>query len=193
MLGISLLILGCGYRVNLEQYQSLKEPQIRTMPKEKMLVVEVQGDPNVVGKEGFSALFKTFFKLKGKVKGLKLSAPRARWPKGFDTPKSEWRGIYALPIPETVESLPLGKKAGVPEVKIESWEYGEVAEILHLGSYSEETPTIKKLYQFVNENGYKIIDGTHEEEYLKGPGMFFKGNPKKYQTLIRYRIEKRKK
>ena len=55
---------------------------------------------------------------------------------------------------------------------------------------SKETPTIEKLKKFIDNNGYKII-GAHEEEYLRGPGMFFKGNPNKYWTIIRYRVEKK--
>jgi hypothetical protein len=171
---------------NLGKYGYLKEPGIHTMPRQKMIVVEIQGDPNVVGKKAFSALYRTIYKLEREVKGLKVAAPRARWPKPFDTPKNEWIGRYGLPIPETVETLPAQKKA---EVKIEYWEYGEVAEILHIGPYSEEAPTIERLYQFIKDKGYKIV-GVHEEEYLKGPGMFFKGNPRKYQTIIRYRVEK---
>ena len=185
---IFVFLFGCAR--DLRKYEYLKEPQIRTMPRQKMIVVEVQGDPNVVGKEAFSELYKTFYKLKRRVKGLEVSAPRARWPEPFDTPKNEWVGIYGLPIPETVETLPVQRKGPVPGVKITHWEYGEVAEILHIGPYSEETPTIEKLHQFIEDNGYKI-GGVHEEEYLKGPGMFFKGNPAQYQTIIRYPIEKK--
>lgn len=183
-LGMLVLFFGCAR--DLSEYQYLKEPQIHIKPGQKMLVVEVQGDPNVVGKEAFSTLFKTFYKIKRKEKGLKGAAPRARWPKPLDTPKDEWVGIWGLPIPESVETLP-AQKESVYEVKIEYWEYGEVAEILHIGPYSEETPSIEKLHQFIKDSGYEIV-GTHEEEYLKGPGMFFKGNPAKYQTIIRYRV-----
>ena len=72
-------------------------------------------------------------------------------------------------------------------LKLETWEYGEVAEILHIGSYATENPTVEKLHQFITESGYEIV-GPHEEEYLKGPGMFGKGNPDKYQTIIRYPV-----
>lgn len=85
--------------------------------------------------------------------------------------------------------MPAQKKDLEPRVKIEYWEYGQVAEILHIGSYSEESPTIERLHQFIKDSGYKIV-GDHEEEYLKGPGMFFKGNPAKYRTIIRCRVEK---
>jgi len=185
IMGISVFIFGCGSK--FKEYEYLKEPQIRTMPRQKMIVVEVHGDPNVVSKDALPTLYKTFFKLR--IKGLKTPpAPRVRWPKSLDAPKDQWIGIYGLPIPESVEKLPTQKKD--PKAKIEYWEYGEVAEILYIGPYSEEGPTIERLHQFIEDNGYKIA-GYHEEEYLKGPGMFFKGNPAKYQTIIRYPIKKK--
>jgi effector-binding domain-containing protein len=64
-----------------------------------------------------------------------------------------------------------------------------VAEILHIGSYDKEKPTVDRLTKFISDNGYRII-GDHEEEYVKGPGMLFKGNSENYRTIIRYRIEK---
>jgi effector-binding domain-containing protein len=64
-----------------------------------------------------------------------------------------------------------------------------VAEILHVGSYSSEEPDIRRLHAFVESKGYRVI-GDHEEEYVKGPGMFFAGDPDKYLTIIRVRIEK---
>lgn len=187
VLVISGFLFGCAR--NLKEFAYLQEPQMRTMPKQKMLVAEVHGDPGIVSSEAFSVLYKTIYQLKREVKGLKISPPRGRFPKPFDTPRNEWVNIYGLPIPESAASLPAQKKPSLPEVKIEYWEYGEVAEILHIGPYSAETPTIKKLCQFIKANGYEIVE-VHEEEYLKGPGMFFKGNPAKYQTIIRYRIQK---
>ncbi|MGB2907684.1 MAG: GyrI-like domain-containing protein [Candidatus Aminicenantaceae bacterium] len=62
--------------------------------------------------------------------------------------------------------------------------------VLHIGPYSEEEPTIKRLHQYILAQGYEIA-GPHEEEYLKSPGM---GNipPEEYQTIIRYSVRKRR-
>jgi hypothetical protein len=62
-----------------------------------------------------------------------------------------------------------------------------VAEILHIGPYDRETPTIDRLKRFIATSGYSII-GEHEEEYLKGPGLLFRGSPKNFHTIIRYRV-----
>jgi len=171
---------------DLSAYESLRAPRISTMASQRMLVVELKGDPNVVGGKAFGALFKTYYQLKGVPKGGPPPAPRARWPLSLDTPKAEWVGVYGMPIPATVEGLP--EKAD-PLVKIGTWDYGMVAEILHLGPYNEEAPTVGRLMAFISQNGYQAI-GEHEEEYLKGPGMFMKGDPRKYYTIIRYRVTK---
>lgn len=185
---IFVLLSDCAR--DLSEYDVLMQPQINTIPEQKMIAIEVKGDPNEVAGVAFKALYKMYFRLKKDVKDLEMKvAPRARWPISFDTPKSEWEGIFGLPIPEAVNELPeIGED--LPEVKIDYWEYGEVAEILHIGPYSEETTTIEKLHKFIADRGYEI-SGYHEEEYLKGPGMFGKGNPKKYKTIIRYPVEKK--
>jgi len=171
---------------DLSAYESLREPRISTMASQRMLVVELKGDPNQVGGKAFGALFKTYYQLKGVPKGGPPPAPRARWPLALATPKGEWVGIYGMPIPTTVEGLP---EKTDPLVKIGTWDYGTVAEILHVGLYSEEVPTVGRLMAFITQNGYQVI-GEHEEEYLRGPGMFGKGDPNKYYTIIRYRVEK---
>ncbi len=174
---------------DLSKYESLKDPRIAKLQDQKMLEVRVTGDPNVVGGKAFSQLFKTYFQLKRTVSGLDMVAPRARWPKPINTPKNEWLGIYGMPIPATVTALPVQDSKAEVEAEIATWEYGDVAEILHVGSYGDEPPTVEKLHAFIKAQGYKII-GPHEEEYLKGPGVLFKGDPKKYYTIIRYRVKK---
>ena len=74
-------------------------------------------------------------------------------------------------------------------VELVTWEYGEVAQILHVGGYDEETADTEALKEFIRSQGYEIT-GLHEEEYLKGPGFLFAGNPDKYLTLIRYPVKK---
>ena len=94
-----------------------------------------------------------------------------------------------MPVPESVTELPeIEPEAGL-KVTLTTWEYGEVAEILHVGPYIEEEPTIEKLKGFIKDEGYQII-GEHEEEYIKGPTMMGKGNPEEYVTIIRYRVQR---
>jgi hypothetical protein len=188
VLVIAGILFMSGWGTNVKDFEHLKSPHITFKQDQKMIVVEVTGDPNDSGNKELSALFKMYYKLKSGNKDMKMASPRARWPKEFNTPREQWLGIWAMPIPDEITELPdIG--TDVP-IKIDTWKYGEVAETLHLGPYSEETATIEKLCKFIKDGGYSIIS-FHEEEYLKGPGMIFKGNPEKYMTIIRYRVVKK--
>lgn len=174
---------------DLSQYRNLIEPRFTEMPSQKMIEVESSGDPNVVAGKALGLLFKTYFSIRGGPKGSHQPAPRARWSKALDSPKSQWVGRYGIPVPNEVTALPPVKSGEGLTPELVTWEYGPVAEILHVGPYTAEAPTISRLKKFIVESGFEVI-GEHEEEYLKGPGMFFKGNPEKYYTIIRYRIRR---
>jgi hypothetical protein len=132
-------------------------------------------------------LYTAYFKLDFKNK--KMEAPRARWPKPFNTPVDQWTGIWALPVPDDLGKLPDIKTTIQP--KFIYWYGCDVAEIVHFGSYESEIPTVEKLHKYILDNSYEILLNTHEEEYIKGPGMFGKGNPDDYITIIRYEIKKK--
>lgn len=171
---------------DLTAYEHLKEPAISTRPPQKMIVVEAKGDPNVVAGEVFETLYGLYYGIEG-VPSWPLPAPRARWPVSLDQPMEEWIGIYGLPVPDTVTSLPEHTAVPGMTVSLTTWAYGEVAELLYIGPYDEERPVLEGLRDYINESGYAFV-GAHEEEYLKGPGMFFRGNPEDYVTILRYEV-----
>jgi hypothetical protein len=163
------------------------EPQILQMPAQKMAVVHAKGAPDKVFSDSLPALFGSVYTLKFdlKKKGLptfKVSGLRARYPDAHLVPKEEWTIIAGLPVPESTTSIP--QKVSNIEVKIEQWQYGTVAQILHLGPYDQEHATVERLHQFIAENGYEIA-GVHEEEYLTSP------DAKVVKTIIRYPIKKK--
>ena len=163
------------------------EPQILEMPRQKMAVVHGKGAPDKVFAELMPALYSSVYTLKFglKKKGLptfKVTGLRARYPDAHLVPVEEWTHIIGLPIPEDTTSLP--QKVPNIEVKIEVWEYGTVAQILHLGAYDQERPTVERLNRFIEESGYQIA-GVHEEEYLTTP------DAKVVKTIIRYVVKKK--
>ncbi|HTY09173.1 MAG TPA: GyrI-like domain-containing protein [Candidatus Edwardsbacteria bacterium] len=172
---------------DVSKYESLREPRIVQKADQKMLQVEAAGDPNTVAMKAFGLLFRTYYK---NVKTHGMVAPLARWPKPLETPPAEWIGLYGLPVPASLEQLAETPSEPGYAVTLTTWQYGDVAEILHVGPYASEAPTVEKLKAFVAASGYAIA-GPHEEEYLRGPGMFGKGDPNKYYTIIRYRVEKK--
>jgi hypothetical protein len=172
------------------QFEQLKEPKISVKKHQKMLVVEAKGDPNVVGGKAFGLLFQLYYRMPETPKGPMQAAPRARWPIPLaDAQKSTWIGAYALPVPETIEEIPPYEVQEGLKASLTTWEYGTVAELLYIGPYDREEPTIKRLLDFIKEQGYVTV-GDHEEEYIKGPSMYGKEDPEKYVTMIRYRVKK---
>ena len=163
------------------------DPQILEMPPQKMAVVYAKGAPDKVFPELMPALYGSAYTLKFdlKKKGLptfKVSGLRARYPDALIVPKEEWTMIIGLPVPEDTTSLPQ-KVAGI-DVKLETWEYGTVAQILHLEAYDQEEANIARLHRFIKDSGYEIA-GLHEEEYLTRP------DAKVPKTIIRYPVKKR--
>jgi DNA-binding PadR family transcriptional regulator len=165
-------------------------PVIVEKPDATMAVVHTVGDPTDVGQKAFPAIYGAAYGLKFALKKsggpeFKVTAPRARWFGGPDwalQPRSEWKAAWAIEIPEGTAEV-VQKDPETPVV-IERWEYGTVAEVLHIGTYADETPTIELLHAFIAEQGYEIV-GPHEEEYQSRPDA---KNPK---TVIRYQVAKR--
>ena len=163
------------------------EPKILQMLPQKMAIVRGKGSPDEVFPEIMPALYGSVYTLKFglKKKGLptfKVTGLRARYPDAPTVPKSEWTLIVGLPIPDDTTSLPQ-KVAGI-EVKVETWPYGTVAQILYLGAYDQEEASIERLLKFIGDSGYKTA-GDHEEEYLTRP------DAKVPKTIIRYVVTKR--
>ncbi len=72
-------------------------------------------------------------------------------------------------------------------VRLERFHEGLSAQVMHLGPYSEEQPTIERLHAFAEESGYKLR-GDHHEIYLGDPRS---AAPEKLKTVLRHPVEKR--
>jgi hypothetical protein len=88
---------------------------------------------------------------------------------------------------EAVDTLV--KKKNTPFIRdayLKIYEEGLCAQIMHIGPYSDEAPTIRKLHDFFLENGY-TYNGRHHEIYLSDPR---RTSPEKLQTILRQPIRK---
>jgi hypothetical protein len=188
VLGVAFVVwFGFPMGPDLEEVAHLKEPRLTTMAPQKVIVVTARGDPNTAGKGAFGLLMSTYFRLEGVPKyGPGFKPP----PVEADLPADQWVGHYAMPVPDSVTELPGPAAKDGLSAELKTWDYGEIAEILHMGGYDKEKPTVERLKAFIEESGYEIA-GLHEEEYLKGPGMIFRGNPESYLTIIRYPVRRR--
>jgi hypothetical protein len=76
------------------------------------------------------------------------------------------------------------KKLGTPppSLRFESFHEGLSVQILHVGSYADEAPTIARLHnEFLPGNGL-VETGHHHEIYLSDPR---KTAPEKLKTVLR--------
>lgn len=163
-------------------------PELAKLSKRKLLTVTTVGDPNKVSQQAISALYMTayqtkFMKFKPLQKVMAVGPLACRWPDAHKKPKSKWTGIWGLEVSDFVTTKDLRYKHPTIKPKLTTWTYGTVAQILHLGSYAGEKPTVDKLHRFIAEHGY-MIAGPHEEEYLTRP------NVKRQKTVIRYAVRK---
>lgn len=189
IVSLAVMMILASKGPNIKQFQYLVNPTISQLQDQNMLVVESKGNPDKTAGNAFKVLYKTYYSLKEVPKNFKMVSPRTRWNFDQNKPESEWNGQFALPIPDNVTTIPASKDSTQVKVYISKWQYGTVAEILHIGSYDTEQADVQRLKNYITQQGYHIF-GEHEEVYLKGPGMFGPGNPKKYLTIIRYQIAK---
>jgi hypothetical protein len=165
-------------------------PEQIVLPDRKVLTITSIGDPNEVGEDVYGALYGTAYGTKFKTfkpRGIKMELGKlvAMWPDAHLKPKSQWTGIWAVPVPDYVTEKDIVQKDLLNPVKLETLPGGTYAQILHLGSYAEEGPTIAILHKYIEEQGVEMKDviGLHEEEYLTKP------DSKLVKTIIRYRIK----
>jgi len=69
----------------------------------------------------------------------------------------------------------------LPLVRFESFSEGKTAQIMHIGPFDEEGPTVDKLHNFIFQSGSQLR-GKHHEIYLSD---IRRANPKNWKTVIR--------
>ena len=72
----------------------------------------------------------------------------------------------------------------LPKLRLEKYKEGKVAQIMHIGPYSEEGATVQKVHDFIMKEGgsFNGHDNKHHEIYLSDPR---KANPATMKTVIR--------
>jgi hypothetical protein len=193
--------------LQLLYFPSAKEPALVKVPKMSFLMVDGQGDPNT-SKDYMNAIgalysvaYTAKFTLKKSAKGKDFTVMplESLWwaddPKDFPNgEKRKWHWTAMIMVPKHVTKrvvndtiAQLKKKGkdkelpGLPKLRLEEFDEGLSAQIMHIGPYSEERPNIEKLHKHIVESGHKIV-GKHHEIYLGDPR---RTKPEKLKTVIR--------
>lgn len=183
---------------------SAKEVVKVEVPEMNFLMIDGEGDPNASAafKEAAEALYSLSYTLKFMVKKGKEQIDYAVMPleglwwaddmSAFSAEnKADWKWTLMIMQPEFVtEALvkegreQVGKKNTLPAlqaVRFEAFAEGTAAQIMHIGQFSAEGPTIERMHKFIADSGGKLF-GKHHEIYLSD---VHKADPAKWKTVLR--------
>lgn len=194
------------YKKELKQLYlpSSKEVSIVEVPRQQFIMIDGQGDPNTSKEfqEAVEALFSLSYALKFIVKKGKtgidygvMPLEGLWWSDDMTTfnveNKSDWKWTLMIMQPELVThelfdvSLQQVQKKkhlnALSKLRFEIFAEGKAAQILHIGPFSDEGPTIEEIHSYIQNNGYKA-SGKHHEIYLSD---ITKTAPDKLKTIIR--------
>ncbi|MGD8795052.1 MAG: GyrI-like domain-containing protein [Anaerolineae bacterium] len=181
------------------------------VPAMQFLMADGHGDPNTAPayQEAVEALYALAYKLKFASKkelGQDYVVPPLEglwWAEDmalFSTmrDKSAWEWTMMIMQPEWITPAmfdaavaQVAKQKDLPAlpiIRLETYEEGLSVQILHLGSYDDEAPTLQRLHHdFLPENGYREA-GKHHEIYLSDPRRVA---PEKLKTVLRQPVAPR--
>ena len=83
--------------------------------------------------------------------------------------------------------MPIDQPVAVDGISSRELPLVRCATLLHHGAYDELKHSYARLLQYVKQRGYEVQLPTREV-YIKGPGVIFRGNAKKYITEIQIPI-----
>jgi hypothetical protein len=180
------------------------------VPSLTYLMIDGHGDPNTA--PAYSAAVEALYALAYRIKfiskgelgrdyvvppleGLWWAEDYRSFTTGLDKSKWDWTMMILLPdwIAPEIYARALAetrrKKAlpGLATVRMERYEEGLAAQILHVGSYDDEAPTLARLHrEWIPQHGY-VEHGKHHEIYLSDPRRV---EAAKLRTVLRQPIRK---
>lgn len=183
-----------------------------TVPPLNYLMIDGQGDPNTsqLYMDAVSALYMLSYGVRGISKDQEIvytvmPLEGLWWWQDADrdhefdlsaADKADFQWTLMIHQPEHITAEMLNearetarkKKKNPPcidDVRLELYDEGQAAQIMHIGSYADEGPTVKKIHDFIEGNGYQLAK-KHHEIYLSDPR---KVDASKLKTVIRQPFE----
>lgn len=182
---------------------SAKEVVQVDVPTLSFLMIDGEGDPNTskAYTQAVEALFSVSYTAKFMVKRGAQQIDYAVmpleglwWADDMSTfvanDKSKWKWTMMIMQPDFVSAQTLHaaiaqvieKKAlpGASRLRIESFTEGLCAQVLHVGPFSDEGPTIQRVHDFIHSSS--SLAGKHHEIYLSD---IRRAAPANWKTIIR--------
>jgi hypothetical protein len=186
---------------------SAAKPSIIDVPTMNALMVDGAGDPNGPAfQEAVGSLYSVAYTMKFAFKKDKavdypVMALEGLWCADniadfLNNKRENWKWTLFIALPDIVTKKDVGEAVATvkknakfprfPEVRFEKFAEGRAAQVMHVGPYAAEGPTIERLHRFVEEQGYQLR-GKHHEIYLGDPR---RSAPEKLRTIIRHPVAK---
>lgn len=181
---------------------SAKEVVAVDVPALRFLMIDGEGDPNSAPAYGraVEALFAVSYTAKFMVKKARaidygvMPLEGLWWAEDWAVfaanDRTKWQWTMMIMQPELVSrsvieaaTADVERKKGLPAVKelrLETFAEGSCAQVLHVGPFTEEGPTIERLHAFIDERTGRR--GKHHEIYLSD---IRRADPAKWKTIIR--------
>ncbi len=187
--------------------QPESEMSLVDVPSFDFLMIDGQGDPNTSEEFGdaVEALYplayaiRSIVKNEADIKYVVMPLEGLWWTDDMATfdveEKDDWQFRLMIMQPPVVTREvferareTVREKKDLPalsNVRFESFEEGLSAQTLHVGPFSEEGPTVERIHEFIEENGYSRR-GRHHEIYLSQMGRV---PPERMRTIVRQPVE----
>lgn len=196
-------------RVYREHYTAgVGRPALVTVPARPHLMIDGEGNPGTSQEyaDAVAALYPIAYGLRAEIKrttgdGYTVMPLQGLWWVDDMTTfsvddKDSWQWTMMICQPDlvtnelAVEVMPAvtAKKelAAGHKVRLEMFGDGLAAQVMHIGPYTAEAPTIALLHAFIAAEGLALT-GKHHEIYLGDPR---KSDPAKLKTIIRQPVSK---
>jgi hypothetical protein len=105
--------------------------------------------------------------------------------------RSQWEWTLMIMVPGRVtagtvedaraEAARKKQVAAIDSVRLQRFAEGRCAQVMHVGPYSAEGPTVADLHAFIADRGY-VLAGKHHEIYLGDPR---RAAPERLRTIVR--------
>jgi hypothetical protein len=187
-----------------ELYSAPRTPVMVDVPELAFLMVDGHDDPNTSHdyRDAIEALYSVSYTLKFAIKrgsiGLDYSVMPLEslwWGRDVTSfpaeDKSSWSWTAMIMQPDVVTgelvSEAIGEArakrplAAAAKLRLERFGEGLSAQVLHIGPYAAEVPTIERLHAFIAAQA-RARRGKHHEIYLGDP---HRSAPEKLRTIIR--------
>lgn len=189
-------------------FSARQEPLLVDVPELPYLMIDGHGDPNTAPAyaEAVQAVYQVAYTLKFTVKASGtdygvMPLEGLWWVPDMSTfsasAKSDWDWTMMILQPPVVTPAMVEQakeraaskhpSEAIARVRLERFDEGESAQILHIGPYADEEPTITRLHEFIDEQGLDLR-GKHHEIYLGDPR---RSAPEKLRTIIRQPVARR--